>query len=83
MDLDAFVTCAGLKGLRKHGHGYLALCPAHEDHRPSLSIGEAQDGRILLHCWAGCETRDVVAAVGLSLSDLFPPRGSRHRRRSR
>jgi hypothetical protein len=29
---------------------------------------------ILVHCWGGCETADVVASVGLSLSDLFPPR---------
>ncbi|MHB1750988.1 MAG: CHC2 zinc finger domain-containing protein, partial [Acidithiobacillus sp.] len=31
-----------------------ALCPAHDDHTPSLSIKEADDGKVLLKCWAGC-----------------------------
>ena len=82
MELESFLSEVPLRGLRKVGQAYAALCPAHDDHNASLSIAEGDDGRILLHCWAGCETRDVVAAVGLSLSDLFPPRGS-HRRRSR
>src|SRR5690606_17253245 len=49
-----------------------ACCPAHDDKDPSLSIKEGSDGRVLLHCWAGCETRDVTAAIGLELRDLFP-----------
>ncbi len=51
---------------------YMACCPAHDDSDPSLAINEANDGRILLHCFAGCPAGDVVAAIGLSLSDLFP-----------
>lgn len=72
MDLDQLLIGGGLEGLRRNGSNYLALCPAHEDHAPSLSIGEGDDGRILLHCWAGCRTRDIVAALGLQWSDLFP-----------
>lgn len=57
-----------------------ACCPAHNDKEPSLSIREADDGKVLLHCWAGCESRDITAAIGLELRDLFPgdhqpPRG--------
>lgn len=52
---------------------YIACCPAHEDRDPSLSISEAQDGRILVHCFAGCSALDVVESLGLSLGDLFPP----------
>ena len=83
MDLEEFLYSAQLEGLRKQAGGYLAHCPAHEDHAPSLSIGEGDDGRILLHCWAGCETRDIVAALGLRWSDLFPAcvGGSRTRHR--
>lgn len=77
MDFEQFLTGGGLMGLRKCGAGYLALCPAHDDHTPSLSIGHSDDGHILLHCWAGCETRDVVAALGLRWSDLFPTRAGR------
>jgi hypothetical protein len=53
---------------------YAALCPAHDDHDPSLSVSQGSDGRVLLCCHAGCETKDVVAAIGLSLKDLFPRR---------
>jgi putative DNA primase/helicase len=78
MNLDEFIDRVHLEGVRKQGGGYLARCPAHEDRIPSLSIGEGDDGRVLLHCWAGCETRDVVAALRLTWRDLFP---SQHHRR--
>jgi len=51
---------------------YMACCPAHDDRSPSLSIKECDDGRLLVHCFAGCPTTDVLDAVGLSLADLFP-----------
>jgi hypothetical protein len=63
-----------LDGVRRTSTGYLARCPAHEDRGPSLSIGEREGGGILLHCFAGCEVHDVVAAIGVTLSELFPPR---------
>lgn len=53
---------------------YQARCPAHDDRSPSLAITETPDGTILLKCWAGCGAADIVAAVGLELKDLFPPR---------
>jgi hypothetical protein len=36
-----------------------------------LSIRENEDGRVLLHCFGGCETSDVIASIGLSFADLF------------
>ena len=54
-----------------------ACCPAHDDRAPSLSIREADDGKVLLHCWAGCFTADVLAAIGLTVRDLFPAGGER------
>jgi hypothetical protein len=51
-----------------------ARCPAHDDKGPSLSIRETDDGRVLVHCFAGCSVHEVVLAAGLELSDLFPPR---------
>lgn len=60
-----------LEGVRATVKGrWIARCPAHDDRRPSLSICETDD-RVLLHCWAGCEAADIVAAVGLRLADLF------------
>lgn len=53
---------------------WLACCPAHDDKSPSLSIRETADGRVLVHCFAGCAVHEIVSAVGLDTSDLFPPR---------
>ena len=61
-----------LEKVRGNGKGWTARCPAHQDQGPSLSITEAGD-RVLVHCFAGCHAADVLAAVGLSFADLFPP----------
>jgi hypothetical protein len=51
---------------------YTACCPAHEDKSPSLAVKE-QDGKIILHCFAGCSVENIVGAVGMDMTDLFPP----------
>jgi len=63
-----------LNKVRRSGDGWMARCPAHEDRDPSLSISEGTDGAVLLHCHAGCTTEAVVAELGVTLEDLFPPR---------
>jgi putative DNA primase/helicase len=65
------VVLEGLHGVRARSHGYQACCPAHADKNPSLSIDEAPDGTVLIHCHAGCSPREVVSALGLQQSDLF------------
>jgi hypothetical protein len=62
-----------LQKVRGKNGSWTARCPAHNDDAPSLAIREADDGRILLHCFAGCETLNVVQALGMDLSDLMPP----------
>ncbi len=52
-----------LKGVRRCGEGWTALCPAHDDRKPSLTINEAEDGRVLLHCHTGCSQKAVVEAL--------------------
>jgi hypothetical protein len=52
---------------------WTACCPAHEDRSPSLSIRQADDGRILMHCFADCSIQAIVGAVGMDVGDLFPP----------
>jgi len=64
-----------LEGVKAHNGNFTARCPAHEDADPSLSIGEGDDGRVLLKCFAGCTAEDIVAALGLEMSDLFPEGG--------
>ena len=50
---------------------YKALCPSHEDRSPSLAIKDDSD-RLLLHCFSGCETSDVLGAIGLTFADIMP-----------
>ena len=62
-----------LQGVKKTGlSSWAARCPAHEDRSPSLSVKLLDDGRTLLHCFGGCSTDSVLAAMGLEMSDLFP-----------
>jgi len=63
-----------LEGVIKTGKGWRARCPAHGGKSASLSIAEADNGTLLLHCFAGCEVHDVLAAVGLEVGDLFQRR---------
>ncbi len=51
----------------------LAFCPAHNDQRnQSLSIGVGNKGVLLINCFAGCETSDVLNAIGMKFRDLYP-----------
>ena len=61
-----------LEGVREdHPGQYSAKCPAHDDKTASLSVGKGRDNRIVVHCHAGCDHRDILAAMGLSEADLF------------
>jgi len=57
-----------------------ALCPAHDETNPSLSIRAAvtDDGKesVLLHCFVGCSIDEVLAALGLGKRDLFAGNGA-------
>lgn len=76
-----------LEGVREdHPGQYSAKCPAHDDKTASLSVGKGRDNRIVVHCHAGCDHRDILATMGLSEADLFddsrkPVREAKHSRR--
>lgn len=73
--MSAEILLSNLDKVRKTGaETWLACCPAHADRRASLSIRETADGCVLVHCFAGCSVHEVVAAAGVEISDLFPPR---------
>lgn len=59
-----------LNGVWPRGSRYAALCPAHADRSPSLSIAEGERG-LLVKCWAGCSVQEICEAIGLQLKDLF------------
>ncbi len=68
-----------LDRVKQTGAGrWIAACPAHDDKNPSLSIRELDDGRLLAHCFAGCDVHSVLAAVGVEMVDLFPAPISHH-----
>lgn len=69
-----------LDGVRRiSSDRWLARCPAHDDRRASLAVRELDDGRVLVHDFAGCSVADVLAAVGLNFESLFPLRLVDHR----
>lgn len=63
------------KRKRVSKHEWVALCPAHKDGDPSLSIADRGD-KVLLHCHGGCSQEAVVAALNLTMRDLFNENGS-------
>ncbi len=69
MTVEAFTQL--LDGVKQTRRGYQARCPAHGDRSPSLSIREAEDGRILLHCFAGCRAQEICEALRLPFRELF------------
>ena len=70
--MTAEELAARCEGAKKTPGGYLVRCPAHEDRSPSLSLGDGRDGRVLLHCFAGCSFASIVAALHLDPADLSP-----------
>ncbi len=68
---NADVLLERLGNVRPNGSGrWSARCPNHQDRSSSLSVREVED-RILINCFAGCKTADVLAAINLEFKDLF------------
>lgn len=72
--MDVTALLSRLSGVRGRNGSWSARCPAHEDRSPSLSVKSLPDGRILVHCFGGCGTDEVLGALGLTMTDLFPDR---------
>ena len=68
-----------LDKIKRTGNGmWTACCPAHDDRGPSLTIRELDDGRVLLHCFAGCSVHEVLTAVDMDMAALFPEKEITH-----
>jgi len=62
-----------LKKVKKSTNGkWTALCPAHDDKKPSLSISVDNDGKVALHCFTGCQPKLILSSIDLQVSVLFP-----------
>lgn len=61
-----------------NGTQFEARCPGHDDNRASLSVAQAANGNLLVHCHAGCDPKDICAALGIKVADLFPEKPKRN-----
>jgi len=50
---------------------YQCLCPVHNDKNASLGI-KFQDDKVIMHCFAGCQTEDILKSIGLTWNDIMP-----------
>ena len=62
---------------------YIACCPSHNDKNPSLSLRDLPDGRILIHCCAGCDLNSILYSIDLDMNALFPNRLGEFKREKR
>ena len=74
---DAGETIAKALGGRKAGGSWMARCPVHDDRDPSLAIRDADDGKVLVRCHAGCDQAQVIAT--LRARGLWPGRDAHQR----
>jgi hypothetical protein len=66
-----------LQGVKQNGNNWSARCPCRSDDKnPSLSIGQGNDGRVLVTCHRGtpCNVEQICDAVGMEVSELMPPK---------
>lgn len=61
-DMDAEAIAMALGG-RRVGRNWMACCPVHHDSTPSLSIRDGGNGRVLVHCFAGCDGENVIEVL--------------------
>ena len=71
-----------LHGVRQvKAQSWMSRCPAHNGDGRSLAVSVKEQGTILIHCFAhNCEAGDILAAVGMTVGDLFPDPIPEHRR---
>ena len=73
--VDRFLS--KLNSVRSSSNGWEARCPCrNDDNNPSLSIALGQDDKVLATCHRGqgCSIVEICQAVGLKVTDLYPPR---------
>lgn len=61
------------RGLTQKLDYWLTKCPAHEDDRKSLSLKIADDGKILVNCFARCSAQKICEALSIEMRHMWPP----------
>lgn len=68
-----------LTKVKRNGQGsWMACCPNHQDKTASLAIKDFDDGRIIINCFAGCDTYSILNSVGLDWADVMPEKLTGH-----
>lgn len=78
MPMPDLIRALSDRGLRRTGTGWQAKCPSHDDRQASLSVSRGEKGAVL-KCHAGCQTADIVRALGLTMASLFDDDGRDNR----
>ena len=82
--MSAAALLSRLEGFKATGPSrWIGCCPAHEDRFPSLAVRELDDGRVLIHCFAGCSVDEILSVAGLDFRVLFPEQRALHVTRER
>lgn len=57
------------------GQSYKARCPAHDDHKQSLTLAMGDNRKVVAHCHTEvCTFREIYQALGFTKRDLEPKR---------
>ncbi len=80
VEMDKDIILSRLEKVKGNGTKYRTKCPVrdHSSGDNTLSLLFPDDGRVLIHCHAGCEALEVIQSIGLSMTDLFPNGAVRH-----
>lgn len=68
-----WLSASGTDYRKTSDDSYMACCPAHTDKSPSLSIKGLPDGRVLMHCFAGCPWDEILFVMDMEPADIMPP----------
>ena len=67
--------CELLSGVKPSGEtSCTARCPSHPDRINSLSVKSNPDGKLIIFCFGGCSTPNILSSLGLSFSDIMGPK---------
>ena len=69
--------------IRRSNGGLLAKCPGHDDKNQSLAVGVGMKGQVIFKCFAGCTVDEIVGAMGLTISDLYPDNSHSYEKQTR
>jgi len=76
--MTAAELCSRYPGCRQTGSGWRSQCLLHGSKTSSLAFNDGRAGRVLIHCFKGCDKANVLESVGLALHDLMPSHAREH-----